>query len=354
MATKKKRCACHQNTITPFYTKNPPYASHPLVSHFNSASMMKAIQILGDISSPRVVVNNSVTEPTPRNDEILVKVHAAGITGDEVLWPELYSTATRIPGHEVSGVVSATGPDYHGPLEPGREVLAFIAADRGEGQAEYATCLAGEVAAKPASLSHDEAAAMPIPFLTAWEAIVDHGGAKPGMRVLITGASGAVGSLAVQLATNLAGCYVTALASCRNHDALKGLGAHEVVDYNSPGWERQVRDMDLIFDTVGGDILTKTWATVKRNGAIITVGDPTPPWAFGAGEPAESASLPGVRYKHFIVSPSSERLARLSEMLSDGSIRALAVGSFPVDEAQQAWAHARVRNRGPKVVVSFV
>lgn len=336
----------------------PP--SHPLHTFykfsiaFTVALMMKAVQILGDVSSPKITINYSMTMPTPRNDEILIKVHAAGITGDELLWPELYSTATRIPGHEVSGIVFATGPDYHGPLSVGQEVFAFIAADRGEGQAEYAICLADEVTLKPAFLSHGEAAALPIPILTAWEATVDHGNVKTGMRVLITGASGAVGSLAVQLATNLTGCHVTALASSRNHDALRRLGAREVVDYNSPDWEHRIHDIDLVFDTVGGDILTKTWEAVKNDGAIITVGDPPPPWAFGKGEAAESIDLPGVRYKHFIVSPSSERLAKLSGMLNDGSIEALGVRSFPVDEAEQAWAHARLRNRGPKVVVNFI
>lgn len=315
---------------------------------------MKAVQILGDVSSPKITISHSMTKPTPRNDEILIKVHAAGITGDEVLWPELYSTATRIPGHEVSGIVSATGPDYHGPLGVGQYVFSFISADRGEGQAEYVICLADEVAPKPASLSHEEAAALPIPFLTAWEGIVDHGVAKPGMRVLITGGSGAVGSLALQLATNLIGCHVTALASSRHHDALRRLGASEVLDYNSTDWEHQVQAIDLVFDTVGGDILTKTWETVKQDAAIITVGDPPPPWAFGRGEAAESVSLPGVRYRHFIVSPSSERLARLSGMLGDGSIKALAVRSFPVDEAEQAWAYARLRNRGSKVIVNFI
>lgn len=314
---------------------------------------MKAIQILGEISSPKVVVNNSATKPTALKNEILIRVHAAGITGDEVLWPELYSTATRIPGHEISGIVSATGADYHGPLEAGREVFALITADRGQGQAEYAICLPDEVAPKPASLSHEEAAALPIPFLTAWEAIVDHGKAKPGMRVLITGASGAVGSLAVQVAANLAHCHVTALASSRNHDSLRRLGARAVVDYNSPGWKHQIEDIDVVFDTVGGDTLTNTWETVKDEGAIITVGDPPPHWAFGRGEAAESVKLPGVRYKHFIVSPNSERLAKLSGILSDGSVGALSVTSFAIDEAEQAWAHARLRNRGPKVVIKF-
>lgn len=314
---------------------------------------MKAIQILGNVSTPRVVIDHSVPTPVPRNDEILVKVHAAGITGDEVLWPELYSTESRIPGHEISGTISATGPDYHGPFSVGQEVIALIAADRGEGQAEYAICLADEVAPKPSSLSHVEAAALPIPFLTAWEALVDHGKVKSGTRVLITGASGAVGSIAVQLATHLTGCRATALASPRHHDALKSLGAQEVLDYNSPHWEQQIQDMDIVFDMVGGQILARTWETVINDGFIVTVADPPPPWAFGRGVAAESSNFPAVRYKYFIVSPSSERLAKLSGMIRDCVVTALAVTSFPADEAEQAWAHARQRNHGSKVVVNF-
>lgn len=314
---------------------------------------MRAIQILGDVSSPRVVINHSIPKPIPCNDEILVRVFAAGVTGDEVLWPELYTTKTRIPGHEISGTISAKGPDYHGPLEVGQEVFALIATDRGEGQAEYTICHADEVAPKPSSLSHEEAAALPIPFLTAWEALVDHGDAKPDMRVLITGASGAVGSIATQLATHLTGCHITALASTRHHDNLRRLGAQEVLDYNRPGWEHQVQNIDLIFDVVGGEVLSRTWGTVKDDGFIVTVADPPPPWAFGRGVAAESSNFPAVCYRYFIVSPSSERLAKLSGMISECVITALAVRSFPVDEAEQAWAHARQRNHGSKAVVTF-
>jgi NADPH:quinone reductase-like Zn-dependent oxidoreductase len=314
---------------------------------------MKAIQIIGDVSSPRVVVSNSVPKPIPRKDEILVKVHAAGITGDELLWPEIYSSESRIPGHEISGTISAIGADYQGPLAVGQEVISFLAADHGGGQAEYAICLADEVAPKPTSLSHEEAAALPIPFLTAWEALIDHCKARTGMRVLITGASGAVGSIAVQLATRLAGCHVIALASCRHHDSLKVLGAQEVLDYNDLHWEQQVQNIDIVFDMVGGQVLTKTWETVTNDGYIVTVADPPPPWAFGRAVAAESSSFPAVRYKYFVVSPSSERLAELSGMLKDCVVTALAVSSFPVDEAEQAWAHARRRNHGSKVVLNF-
>jgi NADPH:quinone reductase-like Zn-dependent oxidoreductase len=177
---------------------------------------MNAVQILGNVSSPKIVTNYSMTKPTPKNSEILVRVHAAGITGDEILWPEPYTRKSRIPAHDISGIISALGPDYRGPLAIGQEVFSFIAAEYGEGQADFAICRLEEVAPKPNSISHERAAALPIPLLTAWEALADHGDLKPGMRFLITGASGAVGKLAVQLAVQSIGAHVVALASSKN------------------------------------------------------------------------------------------------------------------------------------------
>jgi NADPH:quinone reductase-like Zn-dependent oxidoreductase len=315
---------------------------------------MKAIQILGDVSSPRIRTNYSIPKPTPRKSEILIRVYAAGVTGDEILWPEPYATPSRIPGHDISGVISAFGPDYGGPLKQGQEVYAMIAADRGEGQADYVICLASEVAPKPTLTSHEEAAALPIPILTAWEGLIDHGGLQSGMRVLVTGASGAVGTFAVQFATQLAGAHVIALASSKSHELLKQLGAHMVLDYNTRSWQRQVKDVDLVFDTVGGEILTKSWETVKDDGAIVTVGDPAPSWAFERGKATESINYPNVKYMHFILSPKSERLQRASDMIDAGSIKTLAVETFPFEKAEQAWTYAQQRGRGGKVVLNFL
>jgi NADPH:quinone reductase-like Zn-dependent oxidoreductase len=316
---------------------------------------MRAVQIEGDVSCPRIVANNNMdSPPTPQNDEILVRVHAAGITGDEILWPEPYACASRIPGHDISGVVSATGPQYRGPLKVGQNVFALLSADRGQGQADYVICLPSEVALKPESLSHEEAAALPIPLLTAWEAIESHAKVKPGMRVLVTGASGAVGIMTVQLARQLADAHVVALSSSRHHDMLRSLGAHEVLDYNTPDWKSQIAAVDYVFDTVGGDILTQTWETVKEDGTIVTVGDPAPAWAFGRGVATESVDRPNVRYFHFIVSPNAENMAKASEMIDGGRLKQLAVRSFPFNEAVGAWEYARRRNRGNKAVIQFV
>ena len=314
---------------------------------------MRAVQILGDASSPKIAITSSITKPILTNTETLIQVHAAGITGDEVTWPEVYQTPTRIPGHDISGTIVSFGPNYEGALIIGQDVFAMIAADRGEGQAEYVICKAEEVAPKPTSLSHAEAAVLPIPALTAWEAITEHSTVTSEMRILVTGASGSVGRLYVQLVKHLAGAHVIALASKRNHDLLKTLGADEVTDYTSPNWEKLFENVDLVFDTVGGDVLSKTWETVKPDGAIITVGDPAPAWAFTNGEAPESLKYPGVKYKHFILSPNAERLAQIASMVDEGLLKPLAVKTFPFEQGVEAWDHARQRGRDYKVAIEF-
>jgi NADPH:quinone reductase-like Zn-dependent oxidoreductase len=315
---------------------------------------MKAVQILGDASSPTVATTHEIAKPVPKDTQILIQVHAAGITGDEITWPEPYARATRIPGHDISGKVSELGPNYNGPLKVGHEIYAMISPDRGEGQAEYAICTANEVSPKPSSISHAEAAALPIPLLTAYEALLDHGGIKSGMRVFITGASGSVGSLAVQIAKRKFGAHVVGLASAQHHETLRSMGADEVFDYKVDGWETQFDKVGLVFDTVGGKVLEKCWNVVEDDGALITIGDPAPSWAFGQGVAPEAVDHPGVRYKHFILSPEGERLGQLGGMIDAGLVKPLKVEAFPFEDSVKAWAYARQRGRGNKAVISFV
>ncbi|KAF5598237.1 reticulon-4-interacting 1 like mitochondrial [Fusarium pseudocircinatum] len=312
---------------------------------------MKAVQILGDMSSPKLTINHSMEKPEPVNTDILVRVHAAGVTGDEIMWPETYRRLTRIPGHDISGVITAFGPDYSGPLQIGQEVFAFLSAHTGEGQADYVVCTPDEVALKPASLSYAEAAALPIPVLTAWE-VLDYADIHAGTRVLVTGASGAVGQQFVQLIKHLTGAYVVALASETNKHLL-GDVPDEIVDYKTPSWQKSVQNVDVVFDTVGGEVLAKTWETVKSDGMIITIGDPAPSWAFGSDEPSESLSLPGVKYKYFILSPNADRLGQVAKLYDDGVLKPLAVKTFPFERAVEAWEGARQRGKGNKVVIDF-
>ncbi|KAH7129555.1 hypothetical protein B0J13DRAFT_139431 [Dactylonectria estremocensis] len=316
---------------------------------------MRAIQIIGDRDSPEISLTETLPKPIPKEHEILVKVVAAGITADEITWPEVYATSSRVPGHDISGVIESIGTTYNGPLSIGDHVFAMLRADANQGgQAEYAIATTDEVALKPASLSHIEAAALPIPILTAWESIFTHANLQKGAKVLVTGASGAVGSMLVQLASRMLEAEVIGLASPKNHARLKDLGASQVINYNSSDWPDKVNDVDAVFDTVGGAVLDKTWNTVKKDGVIITVADPPPPWAFGRGKPRQLQGHPGVKWLHFVVTASGEHLARVATLLDEDVIRPLVTNTFPVEAAVEAWKYAGQRGRVGKAVIEFV
>jgi NADPH:quinone reductase-like Zn-dependent oxidoreductase len=291
-------------------------------------------------------------KPTPVGAQVLVKVHAAGITGDEVTWQELYQQSTRVPGMELSGTIAALGPDYAGMRSVGDAVYAMLSAHHGQGQAEYALCLDEEMSAKPSSLSHAEAAALPIPAMTAWEAIYHKAEMGWGNKVLVTGASGAVGRMMVQAACRLLNAKVTALASRRHHELLRKLGAQTVLDYHDAGWETSATDFDIVLDTVGANVLHKTWDMVKSNGTIVTVGPPEP-WAFMGEKPKEQETHPDVKCTYFIVSPSSTNLEKVAELIDGSCVKGLPVREFPSDQAVEAWEFAQTRNRDSKGVIVF-
>lgn len=310
---------------------------------------MKAVKVLGDSKTPQITLTTH-EKPTAQNDALLVRVHAAGLTADEVNWPELYESSSRVPGHDVSGVVVELGPEYKGDLKVGDEVFAMIHAGGEGGQAEYAVVAAGEAARKPKNLSHEQVAALPIPVLTAFEMVQKAGDAvSPGGTVLITGASGAVGRALVQIAKG----KVVALASEKHHEELKKLGAHTCLDYNAD-WQSEVKNVDVAFDTAGGEMLDKCWPSVKSDGTIVTVGDPIPPWAFGQGEAKEAKTYPDVKYVFFIVTASGEVLTKVGALVDDGKVKPLPIEVFNADDAVNAWKHAGTRGRKGKVVIKFI
>ncbi|KJZ74728.1 hypothetical protein HIM_05845 [Hirsutella minnesotensis 3608] len=315
---------------------------------------MKAVQIKGEKGAHQVVVGDSLPRPTPRNRELLIKVLAAGITADEVTWAELYATANRVPGHDLSGVVHALGPEYEGPMAVGDEVYAMISAAASQGcQAEFAIAAADEVTPKPASISHAQAAALPIPVLTAWEALVDQARLARGSRILVTGASGAVGMMLVQIARRQLDAHVVGLASAANHALLREIGAQETLDYRDAGWHETLADLDAVIDTVGGEVLAVARRAIKKDGVVVTVADPPPAWALGKSEPEPVPGNPGLRHVYFIVTARNEPLERVASLIDQGSVRPIAVRAFPVDKAPEAWSFARARGRREKAVITF-
>jgi NADPH:quinone reductase-like Zn-dependent oxidoreductase len=226
---------------------------------------------------------DEVAVPTPGDGDVLVRVHAAAITRDELEWP-----TDRLPAvvsYELSGVV----------VDTGEEVYALTPFDRDGVAAEYAVVPVAVLAPKPASLDHVEAAALPMGGLSAWQALFDHGHLEAGERVLVTGAGGGVGHLAVQIA--------------------RSAGA-EVVD-EEPA--------DLVFDTRGG--------VLPSGGRVVTI----------------AAEAPGADY--FVVEPSRGQLVELARLADAGVVRPAVDSTFPLERAAQAFDRLAARGKHGKVVL---
>ncbi len=288
-----------------------------------------------------------VPVPAPRANELLIRVHAAGVTPTELIWsPTTHARdgAARldaVPGHEFSGVVAAVGHEASGFLV-GQEVYGMNDWYSEGATAEYCTTLPSSVALKPARLSHVEAASVPIGALTAMQGLLDHAEVRPGERVLIHGGAGAVGVFAIQLAKR-AEAQVFTTASARHAEFLTQLGADHVIDYRTERFEDVVWDLDVIFDAVGGETLKRSWAVLKPGGRMVTIA--------AAGESAQDERT---KAAFFIVEPQHHQLAEIANLLDRGSLKTFVDGSVPLGQAADAYRGMikRLEGRG-KVVVNL-
>jgi NADPH:quinone reductase-like Zn-dependent oxidoreductase len=184
---------------------------------------------------------------------------------------------------------------------------------------------------------------VPLAALTAWQALFIHAKLAPGQRVLIHGASGGVGTYAVQFA-RWAGAQVLATAAARNTDFLRDLGADQIIDYATTRFEDVAHDVDVVFDLVGGDTLRRSWQVVRTGGVLVSV--VTPP-------PSYPAPRPEVRFVYFIVEPSGEQLRQIGGLLDAGQVRPIVDQVLPLAEARQAYdAGIQGHPRG-KIVLSI-
>jgi NADPH:quinone reductase-like Zn-dependent oxidoreductase len=226
-------------------------------------------------------------------------VYATGVIANELKWDATYQTkagnprALPIPGRDLSGVVEEVGPGVT-TLVPGSEVYAMLDFGCDGAEAEYTIALPNELAPKPGTLDHVQAAAVPLSALTAWQALFEHANLGAGQTVLIHGAAGGVGVFAMQLA-RLAGAQVIATTSARNGDFLRELGATEVIDYTTTRFEEVVKRVDVVFDTVGGDTLQRSWQVVKPGGVLVSVVSPRPSADGAKGHDARFAWFVGTQ-----------------------------------------------------------
>ena len=212
---------------------------------------------------PETLVYEAVGRPVPDSGEVLVEVHAAAITPTELTWDPTWSDERGnsrlpvIPSHEISGVVAKLGAGVTS-FASGDEVYGLIDFYRDGAAAEFTIAKVAELAPKPSSVDHLHAAAIPLSALTAWQAFRTHASLRAGQRVLIHGGAGGVGSFAVQLAKHF-GTETIATCSAGNADFVKSLGADSVLEYDRGPFNQNLKDVDLVLDTVGGDTLDRSW-----------------------------------------------------------------------------------------------
>jgi NADPH:quinone reductase-like Zn-dependent oxidoreductase len=239
-----------------------------------------------------------VAPPRPRPGQVLVRVHAAAITRDELEWPT--DRLPAIPSYELSGVVAEDGDGF----SAGAEVFALTPFDRDGVAADYALVPVAVLAPKPRSLSHIQAAAVPMPGLSAWQALIVHGRLQPGDRVAVTGAHGGVGHVAVQLARSRGAALVPEGEPC-----------------------------DLLFDTTGGEALARS---AGQAGRIVTI----------------AAETPGAHY--FVVEPNREQLLAVARLVDTGDLRPEIDSVFPLAQAHAAFTRSAARGRHGKVVLGVI
>jgi NADPH:quinone reductase-like Zn-dependent oxidoreductase len=284
--------------------------------------------------------------PTPAQGEVLVRVRAAGVTPTELLWYPTTHTSSgaprlhAVPGHEFAGVVAAVGTGVGG-VEVGQEVFGMNDWFAEGATAEFCVSRPEWIAPKPTRLSFAEAAATPIGTLTAWQGLFDRAKIQRGETVLIHGASGGVGVFAVQLA-HRHGAKVIATASASARDFLTNLGADRVIDYRNERFEDVVRDVDVVFDGVGGSTLERSWSVLSPSGRLVTI-----------AANSEGTADERIKRAFFIVELNGGQLREIAALLEAGELRAFVQAEVPMSRADEAYAGTAHRGgtRGKLVVV---
>ena len=332
---------------------------------------MKAVRF-HEFGGPEVLRYEDAPKQTLNAGEVLVRVHAVGLNppdwylreGYKMLPPEWRPKVSLpcIPGTDVSGVIEAIAEDV-GTFSVGDEVYSMVRFPSGlaggsRGYAEYVSVPASDLARKPPGIDHVQAAGAPMSLLTAWQFMIELGHDEPnplqpnrhepvplkGKTVLINGAAGGVGHLAVQVA-KWQGAHVIAVASGRNEALLRELGADQIIDYEKKAPEDAVRDIDLVVDTVGGPDTGRFLRTLRRGGALFPI------FPLGFSGAAEAETL-GVTVSTTQVRSNGAQLERVRRLLGDGTIRIVVDSTFPLAQARQAHERAAKGHIQGKIVLT--
>jgi NADPH:quinone reductase-like Zn-dependent oxidoreductase len=306
---------------------------------------MKAIRVHAR-GGPEQLVFEDGPEPEVRAGDVLVRVGATGITPTELTWDETYQhpdgspRIPSIPGHEVSGVVERVATDVD-DFRPGDAVYGLADFPRDGAAAEFVAVRAANLARKPRSVGHTEAASLPLSALTAWQALFVRGELVAGQSVLIHAGAGGVGSLAVQLARSR-GVRVFATASGRDVAFVQSLGADVVIDYRAERFEEVARDVDVVFDTVGGETQERSLRVLRKGGVLVSVVSRLPPGV---------AEQHGVRGVYFIVEGDRAQLDQIATLVDEGRLKPIIAEVFPLARAREAFEFGAASHAPGKIVL---
>jgi len=310
---------------------------------------MKAAQFK-DYGGPEVIVINEIPQPTPDKNQVLIEVKAATINpfdykvrrGDMRGMMPLELPLTL--GGNLSGVI----------VEVGNEIIKFKVGDEVFGQAyafgggsgaiaEYAVSKEENIAIKPKSTDHLEAGSLPLVGVSAVQALEQHINLQKDQKILIHGGAGGIGSIAIQLAKHI-GAYVATTVSSEDMEFVKSLGADEVIDFKSQDFSEVLKDIDAVFDTVGGETTDKSFKVLKKGGILISM----------VGEPSEELAK---QYEVKVIGQNTEtntkKLTRLAELIDQGVIKPVVDKVFPLDQTRDAFEYVETGHPRGKVVISI-
>lgn len=309
---------------------------------------MKAVRIHVYGSSEVLNIEN-IPVPIIADNDVLIKIYATSV--NPLDWKVREGLLQRMNLHklpltlgwDVSGVVEKTGSNAT-KFKVGDEVYTRPALERDGSYAEYIAVRENEVAFKPKSLTHESAAAVPLAGITAWEVLIKTAKIRKEQRVLIHCASGGVGTIAVQLA-KARGCYVIGTTSTVNVDLVKSLGADEVINYKSQNFSAVVKDIDVVFDTLGGETQEKSWKVLKENGIMVSVvKQPNP----------DTAKKYKVRQGFVFIKPDAVILTELAKMIDDGKIKPVVGTVFTLDEIKKAHDLSQSGRAKGKIIIKII
>ncbi|WP_207459713.1 NADP-dependent oxidoreductase [Azospirillum sp. SYSU D00513] len=309
---------------------------------------MKAVRI-HEYGGPEVLRYEEAPRPVPGEGDVLVRVHAAGI--NPVDWKlragwlkeKLPYDLPLILGWDLSGVVEEVGPGVT-EFSVGEEVYSRPDIQRDGAYAEFVAVRASELARKPKSIGHVEAAGVPLAAITAWQALFESAGLAAGQTVLVHAAAGGVGSFAVQFA-KWRGARVVATASAANHALVRDLGADEVIDYRTTRFEEAVREVDMVFDTIGGETQERSWGVLREGGMLVSVISPPS---------EETARAHGVRQDYIFIGPNAAWLTEIAGLIDAGHVRPLIGEVFPLSEVRKAHELSQTGHARGKIVLKVV